>query len=118
MSNVLTAQQILAASDMDLERMECPEWGGHIFLRPWTGAERDRLEIESARIREENGGIEGLMALTVVMSARGEDGSLLFSIDQVDALQAKSAKPMGRIFDRQMALSGMSKQEAETLAGN
>lgn len=118
MSETLTAAQILGADDLATTRVDCPEWGGHVFVRAWTGAERDQFEASSTEIRKQGKGIEGLMALVVVMSARDEAGNLLFSPDDAERLQHKSAKPVGRIFDAQMKLSGVSRNEAKVLAGN
>ena len=41
---VLSRDEILAADDIQIELLEVPEWGGSIFVKGMTGAERDRFE--------------------------------------------------------------------------
>ena len=40
----LNREAILAAEDLPRELVEVPEWGGAVYVRALTGAERDQFE--------------------------------------------------------------------------
>ena len=52
MSNLLTRDTMLSASDIEIELVEVPEWGGHVFVKGMSGTERDQFE---ASITEQRG---------------------------------------------------------------
>ncbi len=123
---LLTKEQILDASDLPHEDVDVPEWGGTVRVRTMTGTERDAWESSISRV--ENGkavpDTHNLRAKLAVRVLIGEDGQRLFTRSEIDALAAKSAKPLDRIFDVAARLSGLSdaaqasaeKNSAETSA--
>ena len=44
---LLTKDAILQAQDSKLEKLEVPEWGGHVFIKSMSGTERDNFEAET-----------------------------------------------------------------------
>jgi hypothetical protein len=41
----LSAQQILEAKDLEIKVVNVPEWGGDVGLKPFSGADREALNI-------------------------------------------------------------------------
>jgi hypothetical protein len=109
----LTRQQILAANDLPREAVPVPEWDGEVEVRAMTASERDSFE---ARHREAP--YVDLRARLAAATICAEDGSLVFSADDVAALGAKSAAPLDRIFSVAARLSGITKQDEEDLRKN
>jgi len=112
----LTRDAILAAEDRPIRREAVPEWGGYVHLRTMTGAERDQYEIactQAGRISVRNA-IARLLAMTLCDAA----GTPLFVLKDIAALNAKSSKALGRIFEIASSMNGLSQRDIETLAGN
>ena len=118
---LLTKEAILAASDIQTKSVEVPEWGGEVYVKGMTGAERDAFEAEivhpgagkSAKWDMANTRAK-FCALVIV----DDKGIPLFSLDDVKALGNKSAAALQRVFDAGRDLSGMSDKDIEELAGN
>lgn len=113
----LTKEQILAADDLTTEILQVPEWGGSIIVRTITGTERDYLE---ASISNDDGGknMENLRAKLVVMSVVDEKGNKLFTMKDLGAIGAKSARVLSKVFTVAMRLSGFSKKDVDELTEN
>lgn len=124
-SKTLTAADILAADDLQAERVEVPEWGGHIYIRPMNGNERDAFEVGVVADRErakatgeEMDFMTGLRARTVALHACDEQGDLLFTLEQVEALGQKNAAALDRVFEKCRRMSGITDGDVEELEGN
>ena len=116
---VLGRDGILGAADHVLDEVYVPEWRGLVRIRSLTGAERDRFEQSCLdRRRGQKLNVAGLKALLVILSAVDEDGEQLFQLTDLDALQAKSASAIDRIFKVSQRLSGLTEEDVEELAGN
>lgn len=111
----LSAEEILAAEDLETVEVDVPEWGGTVLVRPFTATERDRYELairEAAR-NPDNAQIRAQFAGRVMVD---EQGKRLFSDREVGKLGEKSAAPLDRIIDTVRELSGMSKGAADRAA--
>lgn len=128
MSRSLTAEDILSAKDLTREKCEVEEWGGHVFIRTMTGAERDQWEASMVTMtpRRVNGRIVE-DAKTTLANARAkllarvlcdEGGKLLFSAHQVDVLGQKSAAALDRCFDVAKRLNHLTSDDVEELVKN
>ena len=120
---LLERETILGAQDLPSERLDVPEWGGSIYVKSLTGAERDGFEALIIRKRESNrktGGMSilGLKARLVILTACDAAGERLFKDDDIDALNAKSGAALDRIFQVAQRLSGLSAEDVEELEGN
>lgn len=118
--NVLTKNAILSQSDREIEMVEVPEWCGVVFVRSLSGEERDQFE---ASIIERNGrdvrtNLRNLRARLVVLAACDESGNPIFSPGDADALGAKSAAALDRIFSVAQRLSGLRENDVQELAEN
>lgn len=104
----LNREQILAAEDLPLQEVEVPEWGGTVYVRGMNGAERAELEemdVRGAKLRP---------AMVMLCSCL-EDGSRLFTPEDMPGLEKKSATALQRVFDVALQLSSMQKGARESL---
>lgn len=109
----LDRNAILRASDIPRERVDVSEWGGDVLVRGLTGTERDAFEQRCNETSYAN-----VRATLLVFSLVDEGGRRLFSIEDVNALGAKSAAPLDRLFDVARRLSGIGQREVKELVGN
>lgn len=117
---VLNREAILAAEDLPRELVEVPEWGGAVYVRALTGAERDQFEasIVEQRGRDVRMNMRNIRAKLVALTVVDEDGQRIFTDDDVAALGGKSAAALDRLFAVAQRLSGLSKEDVEELAKN
>lgn len=123
MTVILTAAQILAAPDIKTYEIEVPEWGGNVLIRPMTGHQRDQWEGQFAGIDPKDP--KATEKITANMRARlvaqhlvDENGKLLFSSKDVEALGQKSAAALDRLFGKCQTLSGLSDRDVKELEEN
>jgi hypothetical protein len=105
---LLTRDQILGANDLKVETVEVPEWGGSVQVRTLTGKDRDAF-VESLPTNPDGttdpkNYRSALLAFTIV----DENGELLFSEEDVNALGNKSATAIMRVFAVANKLNGIS----------
>ena len=117
---LLTRDKILAADDIQQERINVPEWGGDVIVRGLTGEQRDRFEnsLWKGRGKQRKVVSTNMRAKFVALSIVDEKGKLLFSPADVLALGQKSAKGLDRVFAKTQELSGLSDDDIEELEGN
>lgn len=113
----LTAEQVLAASDIETEAVDVPEWGGKVNIRGLTAAQRDRYDREIVNIDKQGntsiGRLENLRALLVVRCLVDDEGDRLFKDSQARELGEKSSVVIGRLWDVAARLSGMAQASEE-----
>ena len=113
--SILSIDQILAANDMECERVNVPEWGGDICLRTLMGWERDKLNQEA---QGENVLLH-FRAKVVARSLCDESGKTLGVTDeQMIALSNKSGKVLDQLFEICCKLSGIGAQDQATVEAN
>lgn len=117
----LTRDQVLSASDLQKERVEVPEWKGFVWVRGLTALERDRYdESLLKRVKGQTVVVDvaGARAKLVALTVTNEAGEQLFTDRDVDALNAKSAAPIDRLFTVAQRLSGVTEEMIEDLVKN
>lgn len=118
---VLKRDQILAADDLKTELVNVPEWGGEVCIKSLTGKERDKFEASMMKIGK-NGkpeqNMENLRARLVVLTCIDPDDSNLplFTDKDIEALGAKSAHALDRVFSAAQKLNGFTQEDVEALA--
>ena len=115
---LLTKDQILGANDLPRKQVEVPEWGGAVYVRTMTGAERDAFE--SLSLESRSGGstsLVNLRARLAVWTVVDESGNRLFSDSDIEALGKKSAKALSRIFNVIVEVNHFGEKDIEDLAG-
>lgn len=118
-AGLLTGEQILGVDDHALERVECPEWGGHVYVRTLEGQERDLFEqsfLDAAGNRKQI--VHNIRAGLLVRALCDQRGQRLFSDKDIARLGKKNAKPLDRLFDVAQRLSGLSDKDIEEIAKN
>lgn len=121
---MLNRDAILGANDRVIETVGVPEWGDTICVRAFTGTQRDEFEQScvEARAKGRKRGLEidarGIKIKAVISSVCDEAGNLLFTEADAEALNAKSAAAIERIYRVVQRISGLLPEDIEELAGN
>jgi hypothetical protein len=114
----LTKDQILAADDMGLLKVEVPEWGGEVYIRVFMVGERDSYErmVQLSRLSA-GGGVLPVNGRSELLwrVLCDEKGSLMFSVDDVEVLSKKSGAVMGRLFDMAMKHNYLREEDVQQL---
>lgn len=116
----LTKEQILGADDLKVEIVNVPEWGGEVHVRSMTAADRDEYEqsMVASRGPDENANMRNIRARLVVVCAVDEAGKRLFADADIDALGAKGAKAVQRVFKVASRLNALTGADVDDLAKN
>ncbi len=110
----LDKKAILAAKDETVVSLNVPEWGGEIGLRAMSVGERDKYENEF--IRNKDKGVDNFRSKFLAACICDEDGKLIFSQNDVDALSKKSIKVADKVWKAAMAHNALSNDDVEELA--
>ena len=113
--SLLTKQQILQAEDIKTEIVPVPEWGGEVIVRTMSGTDRDiwdNLMFKESDYMNNNRA--RLCACTIV----DDNGNLLFSEEDLEALGKKSSLALNRAYEVAKRLNGLGSDEIEDLAKN
>lgn len=115
--NVLTRDAILRADDLPRELVDVPEWGGEVYVRSLTGAERDRFEASmiEQRGKSQHVNMANIRAKLASLTICDENGARLFGDEDVKALAGKSAAALNRVFDAARKLSGLADDDVKEL---
>ena len=116
----LTKEDIVAVSDITIEEVKVPEWGGIICLKEMNGLGRDTFEkTVSARTgKSEAFDITGLRTLLLSLVICDAEGNLLFTEADVEALNKKSAKVTSRLFVQAQKMNNIGDEALEQAAKN
>ena len=106
----LSKKQILEAKDIKTKEYDVPEWGGAIYLRVISGADRDVFEQAFSDKK-----MEAFRTRFLVMTICDDDGEKLFTADEMDALNKKSSVVLNRIFDAAWELNAFTSKAVEDL---
>ena len=118
---ILTKQAILEADDRNRELVEVSEWGGSVYIRSMTAAERDLEERRIYDAQQGKKGSEGMANFRARFLARtivDEDGTPLFTMKEVDQLASKSFAVINRLFDVSQRVNGITAEETAAIEGN
>ena len=123
MSNDLRSK-ILGSKGLAPIAVPCPEWGADVvvWIHPLTGDQRDALEEESTELAvaedfAPGSGKRRLHARAVVRAAKDGEGHPVFTLDDVEALATKDARPLDRCYRVVDRLSAVSEEEVSGLLG-
>ena len=122
MSELLTRDAVLKASDLKRERVEVPEWSGHVYVQTMTGTERDDYELSLMTEPGEDGKREqdltNLRAKLCACTMVDKTGKLMFTVNDVVALGEKNAAALDRVYDAAQRLNRLRDKDVEELAKN
>ena len=119
---ILSKDEILSANDIYTELIEVPEWGGSVYVKTFTGAERDRLEAHVMRFgvngKPASANLENMRALVASLGICDESGNTIFTAKDIPALARKSAAALDRVVAKIQSLAGMTPADVESLVGD
>jgi len=117
----LTLSEILGSDDLKLLKVPMPEWGGDVYLRCMTGAEREEYEtlllskLTDGKMSDNRGLKQKLLSLTLC----DEKGKrMIESAGDVPKLFNKAAGPLQRLFERSQVHNGLRDADVEDAAKN
>ena len=115
---ILDKNAILKADDLKKELVNVPEWGGDVYVRGMTGADRDKFEasIVQTRGKDQTLNMVNIRAKLASMTICDEKGNRIFSEADVKELSGKSAHALQRIFVVAQKLSGIGDEDVKELA--
>jgi hypothetical protein len=106
----LSSVAIMKADDSELVRLDVAQWGGAVYVRSLTCAERDELERFT---KSKKGDTAGFNVFLARMTTCDECGNALFSKDDEAWLAKKNARVLERICRIAISLSGIGEEEDE-----
>ncbi len=114
----LTRDEILDIQDIVIEEVDVTEWGGSVYVKGMTGAERDKFEVSIVKTRGKQASVnmQNIRAKLAAQSICDKDGKRLFTMKDVNALGEKSAAALQRVFNVAQRLSGISDDDLEELS--
>lgn len=115
--NLLSKDQILAATDSGRELFPVPEWGGDVFINVMSGTERDAFE-QAVVGDGEHRNWRNVRARLAVIVLVDEEGKRLFADTDVAALGRKSSIVLDRIFDAAQRVNALRPEDIKELAKN
>lgn len=119
--HLLSADDIVGADDLKYEVIDVPEWGGKVRVRGLTSRERDDYEASlyfTAPNGQQKMNLSGARERLVARGMVDGEGNRLLSDADAGKLAKKNGRAMERVFDAIRRLSGMSKEDVESLVGN
>lgn len=109
----LTKELVLGANDRPLEKVEVPQWGGHVYVRTMSARERDRFETSWTGDKSKD--FDNLRARMAVATVCDKEGQLLFSPEDAEALGQKSAQALDVLAEVMQRLNGISNADVAEL---
>ena len=110
----LSIKDILAADDRRPVKVDVPEWGGHIWMRPISGKQRDKLTTYQSDFPDETG-----HEFMVLLAMCQEDGTPI-EFDELDVqdLKDKNNSVIVRLAEMAATLSSVSPQAVKETEKN
>ena len=117
MIRLLNKAAILGANDLKHEDVPVPQWGGVVRVRMMTGADRDEFRQMAAEYED---GIPParFAAILLMLTCVDESGARMFTLDDIAALEGKSAGSVDIPAAVAMRLNGFGAQAVEDAEKN
>jgi hypothetical protein len=110
----LNKSQILAIQDVEVEKVDIPEWGegAYVYVRQMSAGSRDKFETAALRSRlnddPSKADTKGLRSLMAMLCMCDEHGVLLFDYRKdAPELEKKNANALDRIVTAAQKFNGM-----------
>ena len=113
----LTAEQIDQATDIRIEKISVPEWGGHVYLR--TLSARQVIEWQQS-IDDDKAKKASFRERLVAMAICNEGGIPLYAdlVDGADRLGKRNNTVLHRVFTKAVEVNRINDMSVEDVAGN
>jgi hypothetical protein len=107
----LSKAKILSANDTKVsEPIPVPEWGGDVYVRTLSGAERDAFEDSYAENK-----MKAFRCRFLVLALCDESGERLFADSDVAELGKKSSIVINRLFEASWKANAFTSEAVESL---
>jgi len=113
---MLTREQILHSDDLKRVEVKVPEWGGTVRVQMMSGAARD--EFEAGIVVDGQPDTTNMRAKLAAATLVDDNGRLLFTPADVEALGRKSAAALDRVLAAAQKLNRIGDKELQELVGN
>ncbi len=115
---LLEKKDIFAVDDIVKELVHVPEWGGDVWVRGLTGANRDKFEASIIQTKGKDRIINAVnfRAKLCAMAICDDENKRIFNDADVVELSSKSAAALQRIFIVAQRLSGLGEDDVKELA--
>lgn len=98
-----------------LQPVPVPEWGVDVYMKGWSGKEREVFEREFGDLDEAGPNVRARVLVRVL---KDESGNRIFEDADADKLGDKLAGPLAMLFGKVMVFSGLQKQDADAAKKN
>ncbi len=117
---MLSKEAIFAANDVQIEKVEVPQWGGHVFIKTISAKAQDEWVAYNREQKQDGSNNE--TAAYIAMCVCDESGKLMFEIKEAEQLGEKSSGAMNTIFNKAAKLNRLDTKElaknSETTQGD
>jgi hypothetical protein len=107
---------ILAADDSHRTKVDVPEWGTSLYVRDMSGGERDQWEMVA--FKDGKVSPEHFRAKLLVRCLCDEQGQRVFQDSDTEALSAKSATVLARLYEVAARVNGLTQGDVDELTKN
>lgn len=112
----LDRDAILSAPDTLTVAVPVPEWGGTVYIRSITVAERERIEKMFQTDQKGRNKVKNLREELLIMSIINPNtGDNIFNRGDINKLSKKSAGASERVFEASLKLSGFKKEDVDQM---
>jgi hypothetical protein len=117
---LLKREDILSCVDIATELVSVPEWGGDVMVKAMNGTERDAFEASMVEVRgkQQIMKMDNIRAKLVAKTVVDENGELVFSVGDIEALGRKSSAALDRVFAVSQRLSKLTQADVDDLVKN
>jgi hypothetical protein len=110
---MLSKEAIMTTVSCKVQELEVPEWGGTVYLRQISGAERDAFEASVMGNKLNN--LRGRFAVLVLSD---ENGKRMFLDSEANSVGEKNGKALDRVFEAGRKFNGMTDDDVAELEKN
>ncbi len=117
---IITKSEILDKEDVQIEKLEIPEWDTEICIRTISSFQKDHFEssLIDTRTGSQRRYFQNIRARFAVLVICDESGTLIFDESDINSLGHKSGSALDRIWDAARKLNRFSDEDIEELRGN
>jgi hypothetical protein len=115
----LTKAQILEAKPI-LKKVDIPQWGGFVYIRPLTMAEQTKLAELGVKYEKANttARIKNITLPVIQWTICDSDGNTLFDEGDMEKLWQKDASAIMSLQDAIISYSGLTEESRRELEKN
>jgi len=114
---ILTRDQILNASDIGIEKVSVPEWGGEIYVKAMSLGDRNKCSLclfdtdeKGEQIAKKDVDYNTVMLAFTLCDKKGK---LIFSEEDIEAISNKSTKATDRCLEVAKRLNNFTEEEVD-----